>query len=88
MRSRFRDRVAQRGINEIGGLRLHTGEKVAVGIQRQRDRGVAQAFRYHFRMDALLEQLRSVRVSQIVKPHMPDTGTADQAPESIPEPVR
>ena len=48
---------------------LQSGHDVAVGVQRDRDRGVAEAFLDDLRMDALPKQESGVRVSEVVQPN-------------------
>jgi len=55
---------------------LHGRDRVRVRVERDRNRGVAEALLDDLRVDARLERDRRVRVAQIVQPDLRQPGVA------------
>ena len=59
--------------NRLGSLPLHAGEHMAVGVERDRDRGVAEPFAHDLRVNASSQSMRGMRVAQVMETNPPDT---------------
>ena len=78
-----RESVGQNLIKRLGGNLLDTGRDVAVGVQRDADRGVAQAFLDYLGVNALLQHQAGVSMSERVKVYPLETYPTCNAPESV-----
>ncbi len=66
----------EKGCSEVvGGLLLHVGEDVAVGVERDLDAAVAQPVGHHLGVLPQAEHDSRVRVPQIVEPDARDPGS-------------
>ncbi len=68
----------QKVVKRFGGVGLHAGHQVRVGVQGERDRRVEETFRDHLRVDALHEQDRGMRVTDVVEADVGQSGFLDQ----------
>ena len=67
----------------VRGIFLHTGKEVLIGLHRQRDVGVAEAFADDLDRYAFLDEQASVGVPQVVEPGGGDPGIADDSVEAL-----
>jgi len=61
--------IAQRPVHLPGGLHLHAGQQMAVGIQRESHRPVPEPLRDDLGVNALPQHVARVSVAQIMKPN-------------------
>ena len=69
----------------LGSLALHAREYVAVGIEGDRNRRVAEPLAHDLRMNARAECVCRVRMSQIVEADPRQPGAADKALKAVAE---